>query len=229
MAKARLSMVFQDVRGAIGHRVIVKTRSGLAVRRKPKYRYPKSPNVVAGNERFRLAAQAWSLLSVEQISAWRDYADSIRKTDPVTLQHYSPSAKNAFMGLACKFLQINPSEDPPLWPPVADFVGDNLVVYAEPVPGEGVRFTASSENSSGVATELLFQKLKNIRWRPTQFYKSLGFHSFETSTDEVLVPLEPGVYAFGWRFVDTATGQATPLQLIGTVVLGIEASEARAA
>ena len=205
-------MAFQDVRGAMGSEVVVGTRAGLAVRGKQRYKYPVQPSVRAGAGRMVQANAAWNELSLAQVEAWRVYADGLSRVEPVTLQRYSPTAKNAFVGLATKFLQIDPLGTIPVWPPSSDFVGDSLKVTVAASSG-GVLFAASGDNTSDTLTELLVQPLKNIRRLPGRDYKSLAFHSFDGSP--VFVALEPGAYAFAFRFVRASTGQATILMPIG--------------
>lgn len=212
MARARLGMAFQDVRGAMGSEVVIGTRAGLAVRGKQRYKYPVQPSVRACAGRMVQANAAWNELTLAQVEAWRVYADGLSRVDPVTLQRYSPTAKNAFVGLATKFLQINPSGTIPVWPPSDDFVADSLRVSVTAASG-GVLFAASGDNTSGTLTELLVQPLKNIRRLPGRDYKSLAFHAFDGSA--LFVGLEPGAYAFAFRFVRASTGQATMLMPIG--------------
>ncbi len=266
MARARLGFALSDVRGAMDGQVVVKTRAGLAVRGMPKYKYPKTPEVMEGAERLRMATAVWKGMDLAQSMAWREYAETISKVEPVTLTRYSPTAKNAFIGLATKFLQINPDGEVPVWPPAADFLGDDLVVkvlgpsvlgssvgdsgeiggraevlgssvlgssvdsfadlhpptpssstFAELGPrgrgaGSGdVVFQASAPNTPGVAVEILIQKLLNVHRSPTKFYKSLLFHTFLPDELDLTVALEPGYYAFAYRFVRRSTGQMTGL------------------
>lgn len=218
MAKTRLSATYTDLRGRLGKQVIARTRNGLVTKSVPRYRYPKNPARELGSMRMQLATAAWNEMSLEQADAWRNYASTLRKIEPVTLQEYSPTAKNAYIGLATKFLQINPEGEIPLWPPTSDFIGDDLVVTCQSIAG-GVRFTASAQNSPGAATEILFQKLASVHRSPTKFYKSMLYHTFETGDLELDVPLEAGLYAFSYRFVKVSTGQMTEQLLLGRVAV----------
>lgn len=207
-------MAFQDLRGSVGDRVLVRTSAGPAMRGKPRYRYPKNPAVEAGNRRFVEAGAAWNELTLAEVEVWRSYTESIYRTDEVTGQRYHPTAKNAFVGLAVKFLQITPEGEIPRLPPTTDLIPDALEVTVAAIPG-GVSFTANGSNSEGVLTELLLQRLKNIRCKAGKVYKSLVFHDF---TGEPLEgPLEPGAYGFAFRFVRPATGQATEYRRIGVL------------
>lgn len=209
MARARLGFALSDVRGNMNGVVVTKTRTGLAVRGMPKYKYPKLPAVMEGADRLKAVSAVWSGMNLDQSQAWRRYAESLTKRNPITLETYAPTAKNAYVGLATKFLQINPTGEIPVWPPAADFLGDDLEIdLTVPGPGEVV-FTASAANSPGVAVEIMMQKLLNVHRSPTKFYKSVLFHTFVEGSLDLTLPLTPGYYAFAWRFVNMATGQMT--------------------
>lgn len=93
-------------------------------------------------------------------------------------------------------------------------------------PSAGViTFTASASNASGVTTEMLIQKLPGRNRTPNpEGYLSAAFQAFSspTLTKNVFVPA--GHYAVAYRFVKTATGQATNPVVIGiqTVALSLE-------
>lgn len=209
--------------------VITRTRQGLVTKHRPKYKYPKVPAIQAVNDRMRQASTVWNDLTYDEVAAWRAYAEKVIRVDSVTLEHYSQRAQTAFLGLAVKVLQLGDSPiygDPaglseglgslasvPRTPPTSDFVGDDLVLSVE-ATATGVRFTASSSNSAGVLTELMMQKLPNPRRSPTKFYKSTGFAAFGGPVE---LPLEPGIYFFGYRFVRSATGQMTEMRSLGMV------------
>lgn len=228
MAKARLSSVYQDIRGAVGKEVIFLSNYGLVTRRKPRYKYPVHSDVQAANERLRLAMAAWSSLTLDQVQAWRNYGASVRKVDPVTLKEYTQTARTAFCGLTVKYLQANPVGDIPTLPPNDALIGDAVLLAVAPISG-GVRFTAGGPNTPGVTTELLVQKLANIRRLPGKFYKSKAFHAFTSSSLDFDLPLEPGAYAFAYRFVRVATGQATGTSALSVVEVAFFAEEVIAA
>lgn len=213
--------------------VVTRTQAGTTTRQRPRYRYPKVAAVQQGNDRLRRASEIWNTFTTAEAEAWRDYAKASSRRDPVTLELYAPSAQNIFLGLTVKLLQISDFRfqisdrgvgreisdfrlgEVPRMPPTSDFLGDNLTVSAEAIEG-GVRFTPSSPNSEGVLTELMFQRLPNPRRAPVKFYKSLAFVAFEGPTD---IDLEPGIYYFGYRFVNATTGQMTEMLGLGAVVV----------
>ena len=219
MARTRLGMSFSDVRGRVGQEVVSRTRSGLVMKSMPKFRSPHNPNRALGGERMRAATAVWNEMTLDQARAWRRYAADLKRVEPITGEVYSPTAKNAYIGLATKFLQVSPEEAIPVWPPETNFIGDSIILKCEGQPG-GVRFTASEPNSADAVTEILFQKLLNVHRSPTKFYKSLLFHRFEAGELELEVPLEPGIYVFGYRFVRPSTGQMTLMEIVGECVVG---------
>ena len=81
------------------------------------------------------------------------------------------------MGLACKFLQINPDGAVPLVPPSAPFLGNRITVKASAL-SQLIIFTASGANVAPAQTELLLQKLASVRRAPTDKYISQGFVTF---------------------------------------------------
>ncbi|MCW5947255.1 MAG: hypothetical protein KIT74_09530 [Fimbriimonadales bacterium] len=222
MARARLGMAFQDVRGTMGNQVLVLTRSGLVVRGKPRYKFPVSPATRAQTERMKAAAEVWNSLTIEQVEAWRRYGETQRRVDPVTLKEYTQTANTAFVGLSTKFLQASPGGAIPLLPPVSEFIGDSIVLTVAPVSPGVVRFAASGPNAPDVITEIMMQRLPNIRRSPKPFYASAAFHVFESGALEFDMELDAGVYAFAYRFVRLSTGQSVEPWLLG--VVEVEAS-----
>ena len=84
------------------------------------------PDVATGNARLRVAIAAYWTMSQEQVDAWTAYGERHPRTDPVTGAVYPSDSRNAFTGLACKLLQIDPSAELPLWPPQEGFVRQRL-------------------------------------------------------------------------------------------------------
>ena len=80
-------------------------------------------------------------------------------------------------------------------------------------------FSASTANAPGVVTELLTQRLANVRRTPTAQYKSAGFVAFVQGSLSADVPVEAGTYACAARFVERATGRATGLTPLGVVTV----------
>ena len=86
---------------------------------------------------------------------------------------------------------------------------------------EGVlRFVASGANAPGVVTEIMVEKLANVRRKPSGGYKSRGFFAFEKESLTFGLPVEAGTYACAIRFVERAGGRATAVEALGTVTVG---------
>jgi hypothetical protein len=218
MARAALSGVLSQARGRVGSEVLVKTRSGWAIKSRPRYRQFPHPETAAARERLKEAAEAWASLSMEQLEAWRRYARKIERRSAVGGGVYSPSAYNAFVGLATRFLQANPIDTPsvPLWPPTFDWPGENVTLSAQ-ASEEGAILTASAANRLGVVTEVLIQRLANIRRSPKPFYKSAAVHRFESGSLEFELLLNPGAYALAYRFIQASDGQSVGLTALGVI------------
>lgn len=216
MAKARLSGAFLDVRGRVGSEVLVLTSGGLAMRGRPKYKYPAKPAVQQGSERLRLANAAWNELTAVGARAWRAYAATLVRSSSNPGASSTPLAKNVFVGLACKFLQVSPGGSIPMNPPPSTFLGDRLEIEVIVVAG-GLEIQASEPNSNGTTTEIMVQKLANPRRLPGPFYKSALFHEFTSSGESAFIALAPGSYALAYRYVEVATGQSVDPLLLGVV------------
>jgi len=219
MAKATLSAIFQQAKGVLGNEVVTLSRSGIVIRSKPKYRQGARPETAGARARLIQTKDAWYSLSLEQIEAWRDYASTITKHAELTGKTYSPIAYNVFTALTTRFLQVNPTGTIPLWPPKVDFVSDGVTLEIEPLEEGGVRFIASGPNQPDSTTELMVQKLPSFRRTPTQFYKSAAFHRFTEDDLIADMPLEPGAYAFCYRFIHAPSGQTGPQLGLGMVIV----------
>ncbi|MBS1715098.1 MAG: hypothetical protein JST30_12260 [Armatimonadetes bacterium] len=217
MAKARLSALLEDASGKLGRDYIARGRSGLVVRKKACYTFPSSPAFAAAGGRLKQANAVWNTLSMEQAAAWADYAATIVRSGRVSGRSYSPTGKNAFVGLAVKVLQVDPMAEVPTSPPVGGYVGDDVVVVTR--AEGGLVFEASGPNRPGSVTELLVQRLVNERRRPDGDYKSMGFVAFSPGHLAHTLPVEPGVYACGYRFVEAATGRMTEAWLTGVRIV----------
>ncbi|MCW5935764.1 MAG: hypothetical protein KIT11_00460 [Fimbriimonadaceae bacterium] len=87
-----------------------------------------------------------------------------------------------------------------------------------PKPGEGVLVVqASGPNLPGSVTEILLERLPNVRRKPTGRFASAAFHRFEPGALSYTLPVEPGVYVVATRFVRAATGQQTGVLVVGRV------------
>lgn len=221
--KAKLSMAFQDLRGKDGTCVIVMTRNGLALRADQNPSNPKTAAQTDVRENFSKASTTFRGLTSGQGAAWDTYAGGITRTDPITGKSYNPTAIDVFVGLASKFLQVNPTGTIPVTPPTSSFAGDSITFTV--TPGTGViNITASGVNASGVTTEFLIQPLASVHRKPQwRAYRHAAFKVFAVGQLSLAINVPAGYYAVAYRFVKTATGQMTdPVQLpIQSVALSL--------
>lgn len=112
--------------------VVVELRSGPAVRRRPHYKRPTSPAQQGAADRMGLASKAWASLGAAQAEAWHRYAETQIRHNSIDGEAYAMTGNTAFIALATKFLQVNPGGEIPTMPPVAGFVGDDVLVSIAP-------------------------------------------------------------------------------------------------
>lgn len=234
-------MAFDGAARAIGPYVVVRGRSGPVVRKQAVYKRRSTPEQAVQEGRLKAVAAVWSEFGAAEAQAWNGYAATIEKRDGVTGVAYSPSGYNAFSALAYRILQMDPTAAVPHWPPTGTFLGDSVVVSVSSVAQASLpanpdiagteacttgdhagflTFAASAPNAPGVVTELMLQRLVNVRRTPTAQYKSAAFVAFDTTHLSASVPVEPGIYASAYRFVERATGRTSGMQTLGVVTVG---------
>lgn len=217
MAKAELGVILQSLSGKAGTAVFARSKEGIILKPRVKGRNPNTPAQQAIRADLRTSATTFKNFTTAQLAPWKVYANSITKHNDVTGKTYHPSAMNAFIALATKFLQVTPGGTIPTTPPASAFVGDAVSIQAAPGTGK-ITFTASAPNAANVVTEFLLQPLASANRAPqAHAYRSHGFFAFVpgTLTHDVTVP--PGYYAAAYRFVNSATGQES-----GIVALDVE-------
>ncbi len=155
----------------------------------------------------------------------------LMQLDPAAAPPLSPPG-NPFFGDAVSVTVApmwlgRPAPGPQGGPPSPGGVGEGLdSPFRDPfVPdapeGTGATFTADRANSAGVVTELLLQPLATgARRAYRDKYRAQGFVAFAPGSLSATVPALPGWHACGVRFVNAATGQATPVVELGTVLVG---------
>lgn len=208
MAKVRTSMAFERVSGKAPEFMIVSTKRGMVARKLPTYKRTLSPAQAAAASRLSEAITVWNAMRREQTQEWAVYAKTVTKNDPFTKIEYSPSAVNAFTGLATKFLQVNPGDTIPTTPPEEPYGGDDVMITARAEHG-AVVFVASQRNRAGTVTEFLVNRMRNERVTPGLNYRSMGFFAYDDQHLEHEIALEPGWYAVTTKFVCAQTGQAS--------------------
>lgn len=226
IARLAYSSIVNEVRGKMGTDVYSKSRSGPTARVKGSVHNPKTgaQRTVRGN--LRSASKAYKNMSTSQAAEWQAYGETIIRHNPLTGGTYTSAGINAFVELATKFLQLNPTGTIPMTPPTTEFVGDTITVSAESeTPGQ-IEFTATAPNASGVTTELLIQQLPSQNREPNpNGYKHAGWKAFASGGLTTTVNVTSGYYAVAYRFVKTATGQATDLIEIPLVTVGFSVAQ----
>lgn len=263
MAKIALGPAVNDIAGRYGNQVVARSRSGLVMKNRPRYRRPTSAAQAKAAQRMTQVSKSWAAISNAQAQAWNDYAATLTRHNPLTGQSYAPAGFNVYFALAAKVLQIDPQAEIPPLPPTADFLGDPITLEATPAEfepksehcscpqcggtglrttsderrndaaeryladrlskglGGGIlRLTASGPNSEGVLTEILLQKMVNIRRSIGKDFKTTAFVAFTTGNPTHDLIVQSGAYAIAYRFVDPATGQSTLPLLVGKVEVG---------
>jgi hypothetical protein len=143
MAKAQLGVLIQDIRGKAGNTVFQKSKEGIIV--KPRVS-PANPDTAAQRsirQNLTRCGAEWRTYSAIQVEAWKNYAQNIKKTNQVNGKKYSPNPFNAFVELAAKFLQVNPTGTIPSTPPTSSYYGDSIEITAAADTGK-ITFEASA-------------------------------------------------------------------------------------
>jgi hypothetical protein len=224
MAKTQLGILVEDIRGKAGNTVFTKTKDGIVVKPRVTPANPDTPAQRQVRENLSKAATTWRNFTASQVQAWKNYAQHQLRTNPVNSRKRKQNPMNAFVELAAKFLQVDPSGTIPTTPPTAGYSGDTIAITATAGTGK-VTFEASAANSANTTTELLLQPLAGPNRTPQKnAYRSKGFFQFESGSLEHDIEVPPGYYAAAYRFVNKQTGQATKLTYLPVqgVTLAIE-------
>ena len=212
-------MMLDRISGRMSDGVAVKNRYGTVIRQKPVYRPTPSTRQLATTQRLRQATAVWNELDITQAQAWDAYASTLTRTSPINGTQYSPSGFNAFIMLATKFLQANPSGTVPTSPPTTGFNPTSLQISVAGI-AEGVLFLSELPSEGGVVVELTLQRLVNQRRKPGDKYQSMDFVAFTSGEMSHLVETEPGWYACAIRQVEAATGRMQNWVPLGVVNVG---------
>ena len=217
MAKVVFAADIQAMRGKMGNNVFSRARNGNTVRTRVKGKNPRTAAQTGVRSNFSKAATSYKNMTPAQVSAWQVYAAGQIRHDSLSGLSYVPSGNTVFVGLAAKFLQINPTGTVPLTPPTSAFSGDSLTVTAAGSSGK-VIFTGSSSNGTNIKTEFLLQPLKSQnRTASATGYRSKGFLAFTTGPYIQNVTVPAGFYVPAYRFVNTLTGQESLLVTLPVV------------
>jgi len=233
MAKIAFSPLVNEVRGKMGTVVFTNAKNGPTARVHGSVRNPKSLAQRAVRSYLSKAAKTFKTMTATQAAAWNAYGATITRHNPVTGDTFTLSGISAFVELTTKLLQLNPTATIPMSPPSSEFAGDTITLTATAGTGQ-VTFTASGANAAGVTTEVLLQKLASLNRKPNpDGYVHAGWKAFGSSLD-LVVSVPAGYYAAGYRFVKTATGQATslvtlPVQTVAFSMVESDAPKKKAA
>ncbi len=192
------NMVFNDTEfGTVGRDYVIPAN-------------PNTPPQEAARSYFKRATQAFEVLPKAKVDAWNVYASQFKTRNKVGKLR-EKKGLNVFTALATKFLQVTPSGTIPQDPPTSDFNGDGATITVTAGTGK-LTFSSTLPNSSGVVTELLFQRLVNGNRKPGSEYKTGAYVAFIPGTLSRDVTVPPGFYAAAYRFVRTATGQQSEIR-----------------
>jgi hypothetical protein len=214
MARIKPGVFAGRVSGLIGGAVYVVTADGgTFVREPPRPNDPRTSAQLDRRADFQKAVRFYANLTAAEQDAWRAWAAAQGQGGrPVR-------GVNAFVALATVFLRLNPSSWPPRLPPSSVFLGDGVVVRAEPGPG-GVTFVADRPNSPGVATALMLQRLRSHgESREPGKARVREVVSFSPGGLSVTVPARRGEYEAAVKLYEASTGQSTALAWLGRVDL----------
>lgn len=224
MAKLKRTVIVGGLSGSSGPVNFKLTKDGTIVSERATPTNPNTAAQEAARARFTISAQTFKGFSPTTETSWKNYGSTLERSDRVTGGRKQVTALNAYMKLACKFLQVNNGGTPPTTPPTTPFNGDSIAVSATAGTGK-VTFTATAANSAGTKTELLLQPLASpLRNPKPKGYRTQKFVTFIGGGLSSDVNVGPGYYAAAYRFVNTTTGQETALVPIGVaqVTLALE-------
>jgi len=209
MAEAQLGVLLQSLAGKAGTAVFQRSSNGIVVRPRVKGANPRTPAQEAVRAALTKASRDWASFNPAQVAEWRQFASFQVHHDQISGKGYKPQGINAYMELACKFYLVNPNGTAPTTPPATPFEGDTVTITATADTGT-ITFTASGANAANVTTEFLLQPLRNANRKPQKNgYRSKGFFAFSAGNLSHEIEVPSGYYAAGYRFVNSATGQAT--------------------
>ena len=217
--KLRLSALVEDARGKDGNLVVRKGRTGLIATPRVTPKNPRSIGQTKARGNLDRSSKAFANMTTAQAAQWNLFGASIVRHDPVSGKSYTSTGIAAWNELTTKFYQITPTGTAPLTPPTSAFSGDSLSVGFTGGSAQ-VTFAASAGNATGVRTEILLQQLKGRNRKPSAGgYVSRAFFPFAAGSLTFNLSVGAGYWAAAYRFVNVATGQATGLVALGTVVV----------
>lgn len=200
--------------GSAGPVVFFRSKEGMVFGPRVTPSNPQTPAQMAVRNSLTKAARGYKALSPTLLSAWEQYAQDFTVHEPSTGKNRKRTGNAVYVQLATVFFRFSPRGTFPSTPPATAFEGDAIDVTATAATGK-ITFTASAANSADVVTEFFLQRLPSFARKPSKGgYRSKGSFAFVSGTLTFDVNVTSGLYAAGYRFVNTATGQTTPIQYL---------------
>ncbi|HRF58866.1 MAG TPA: hypothetical protein PLH94_03000 [Fimbriimonadaceae bacterium] len=217
MAVLKLSGFLKGVSGKTGNAVYRYTRNGTELSDRPFVNNPQTASQQSVRAAFSKATKGWRTLTTAQAAAWNAFASTILENDDISGNKTKRSGFNWYVALSSRFYLVNGiAGTAPTTPPTTAFLGDNLTFTV--LAGAGnMKITASAPNSAGTTTALLVQKLSSANGKAQKnAYRTKTHFAFASGSLQATLTLPPGVYSVATQYVNTATGQETALNVLGT-------------
>lgn len=219
MAKISFSPLVGQVRGKAGSVVFTKGRSGATVRTRVKPKNPRTTGQAAQRNLLTTTARQFKNLSTSNAAAWNAAAALVVFHNGVTGAAYHPSGMTYYNKLSIRYLESTPAGTPPTTPPSSAFAGDTITITAAGGSG-AITFTGSAQQGAGIKTYFLTQRLASANRQPSpKGYRVTKIAAIPATPFQVTDSLPAGIYAVGYFFVLTATGQATQPVFLGNVTV----------
>lgn len=225
LSKIRTSYGIDVISGKVGNAVFSNEQDGVGMRSyNPISKQPFSPAQVSIESNFTKANRTWTTLAPNVVQTWRDFAKTQKVKNPLTGKYRTRGAKDVFVGLYAKLLQVSASSAVPTVPTGA-YGGDLITITLSTGIGQLVA-TASAANSASTTTEFLVQKLAsaNAQVNP-EGYHTYAFKKFASGALTQNIVGTAGTYAVAYRFVNTVTGQMTALVPLSTLSISLSVED----
>jgi hypothetical protein len=220
MAKLGNFLQVTDIRGSVGGNVFSHARNGGTLRKRVKPRNPRSTAQLNVRALMTAGARAAQALSSTNKALWVTYANSLTFHNPVTGAAYTPTWMQAYMQTYVVLFLFNAAATTPTTAPTTPYSGDTITLSAAGGSGS-ITVTGSAASTTGQTVFIYLTKLKSanraIPAAPGKLTSKIAIPS--TPFQIVMSSLAPGTYAVKYRFVKTATGQAGPLNSLGTFLV----------